>query len=114
MTLYEEVWEGRSSRKQTLEEELLTLQALAPDIIEDLRPLFKEAVINSLTHILGENGAKAVVRLTAGTNFESPNEVFAALDLIFQEGTQFLRHAIVEEFRANLHRLLKRVEKTYS
>ena len=97
-----------------MEEELLTLHALAPDMIEDLHPLFKEAVIDSLASILGENGARAVVILTAETDFESPSGVFAALDSIFQEGSQFLRRAIVEKFRANLHLLLEKVEKAYS
>jgi len=114
MTLYEEVWECRSPRRQTLEEELFTLQALAPDTIEDLHRLFKKTVIDSLVSILGENGARAVVILTAGTNFESPSEVYAALDSIFQEGSQFLRRAIIKEFRTNLHLLLEKVEKVYS
>ncbi|MGD0396162.1 MAG: hypothetical protein ABSB26_04545 [Nitrososphaerales archaeon] len=112
--LYEEVWESRFPRRQTIEEELLTLQALAPDTIEDLHPLFKAAVIDSLVSILGESGARAVVILMAGTNFESPSGVYAALDSIFQEGSRFLRRAIVEEFSVNLHLLLERVEKIYS
>lgn len=114
MTLYEEVWECRFPVKQAMEEELFTLEALAPDMIEDLHPLFKEAVIDSLTSILGENGARAVVVLAAGTNFESPSGVYEALDSIFQEGSQFLRRAIVKEFRTSLHLLLEKVEKAYS
>jgi hypothetical protein len=112
--MYEEVWESRFPSRQTVEEELLTLQTLAPDTIEDLYHVFEETVIDSLVRILGENGATAAVILMAETNFESPSGVFAALDSIFQEGSQFLRRTIVEEFRASLHLLLEKVEKAYS
>lgn len=80
-------------------------------MIEDLCSLFKEAVTDSLASILGENEARAVVILIAGTNFESPSGVFATLDSIFQEGSQFLRRAIVEEFRANVHLLLEKAKR---
>lgn len=111
MTLYEEVWECRFPRRQTIEEELLALQALAPDMLEDLRSLFKEAVTNSLANILGENEARALVMLIGGTDFGSPSRVYAALDSIFHEGSQILKGAIVEEFRAHVHLLLEKAKR---
>lgn len=110
-TLYEEVWERRSPKRQTLEEELLTLQVLAPDMIEDLHSLFKEAVTDSLANTLEENEARALVMLIAGTNFESPYQVFAALDSILHEGSHILKDAIFEEFRTSVHLLLEKVER---
>ena len=110
-TLYEEVWECRSPTRQTLEEDLLSLQALAPDMIEDLRCLFKEAVTDSLSSVLGENQAMALVKLISETDFENPPEVFAALDSIFRGGAQILKEAIIDEFRASVHLLLGKVEK---
>lgn len=110
--LYEEVWECRLPRRQTLEEELLTLQALAPDMIEDLHSLFKEAVTDSLANILGWDEARALVKLLAETEFESPSVVFAALDSFLHEGSQILKDAIVKEFRANVHLLLEKVKRS--
>ncbi|MGD0318815.1 MAG: hypothetical protein ABSB56_03870 [Nitrososphaerales archaeon] len=40
-TLYEAVWECRFPRRQTVEEELVALQALAPDMAEDPYFLFE-------------------------------------------------------------------------
>jgi hypothetical protein len=80
-------------------------------MIEDLHSLFKEAVTDSFTNILGENEARALVMLIAGTEFESPPVVFAALDSILHEGSRILKDAIVEEFRANVHLLLEKVKR---
>jgi hypothetical protein len=110
-TLYEAVWECRFPRRQTVEEELLTLRALAPDMIEDLHSLFKEAVTDSLAKILGEDEARTLVMLIAGTEFESPPVVFAALDSILREGSRILKDAIVEEFRTNVHLLSEKVKR---
>ena len=98
-------------RRQTLEEELFTLRALAPDMIEDLPSVFKEAVTDSLTSILGEDKARAFLMLIAETEFASPSIVFGALDSILHEGSQILKDAIVKEFRANVHLLLEKVER---
>lgn len=110
-TLYEEVWGGRFPRRQTVEEDLLALQVLAPDVAEDLPSLFKEAVTDSLARILGQNEARALMRLMARTNFESPYGVFGALDSVLQGGSKILREAIVEEFRVNVHLLLEKTER---
>jgi len=110
-TLYEEVWECYLPKRQTLEEDLISIQALAPDMVEDLHSLFKEAVVNSLANTLGRNEARALMRLMTRTDFESPREVFEALDSIFYEGSQILRDAIVEEFRVNVHLLLVKTER---
>jgi hypothetical protein len=110
-SLYEEVWECRSPRRQTIEEDLLALQTLAPVMVEDLHSLFKEAVTDSFANILGENEARALMRLIAGTNFGSPDQVYEALDSILHEGAQILRKAIVEEFSTSVHLLLEKAER---
>jgi hypothetical protein len=110
-TLYEEIWECRFPKRQTIEEDLLSLQALTPDMAEDLHSLFKEAVTDSLASILGQNEARALVKQIAGTDFESPYSVFGALDSILHGGSQILRDAIVEEFRVNVHLLLEKTER---
>jgi hypothetical protein len=110
-TLFEEIWECRFPRRQTIEEDLLTLQALAPDMAEDLHSLFKEAVTYSLGNILGENEARVLLRRIAGTDFESPYSVFEALDSILHGSSQILKDAIVEEFRVNVHLLVEKTER---
>jgi hypothetical protein len=110
-TLYEEVWGCRFPKRQTIEEDLLALQILAPDMAEDLHSLFKEAVTDSFANILGQKEARTLMRLMARTNFESPYMVFGALDSILHGGSQILRDAIVEEFRVNVHLLLEKTER---
>lgn len=110
-TLYEEVWECRLPKRQTVEEDLLSLQVLAPDMTEDLHTLFKEAVTDSLANILGQSEARTLMRLMARTNFESPYMVFEALDSILHGGSKILRDTIVEEFRVNVHLLLEKTKR---
>ena len=110
-TLYEDIWECRLPKRHTVEEDLLSLQALAPDMAEDLHSLFKEAVTYSLVGILGANEARALVRQIAGTDLESPYAVFETLDSFLHGGSQTLRNAIVEEFRVNVHLLLEKTER---
>ena len=110
-TLYEEIWECSLPKRQTIEEDLLSLQSLTPDMVEDLHSLFKEAVIDSFANTLGRNEARALMRLMARTDFENPPEVFMALDSILKEGSQILRDAIVEAFRGNMHLLVEKTER---
>jgi hypothetical protein len=110
-TLYEEIWECRFPKRQTVEEDLLALQVLAPDMAEDLHCLFKEAVTDTLASILGQNEARSLMRQLARTDFESPYSVFEELDSILHGGSKVLRDAIVEEFRVNVRLLLEKTER---
>jgi hypothetical protein len=110
-TLYEAVWECRFPRRQTLEEELLTLHALPPDMIEDLHSLFKEAVTDSLASILGQKEARTLMRRMARTDFENSSKFFEALNSIHHEGSQILKDTIIEEFRANVRLLSEKVKR---
>jgi hypothetical protein len=110
-TLFEEVWESRFPRRQTVEEELLDLQVLAPNMIEDLHALFKEAVTDSIANILGGNEARALTRLVAETGFENPRLFFEALDSVLHGGSRIFKDAIVEEFRVNVHLLMEKVKR---
>lgn len=109
-TLFEEVWESRFPRRQTVEEELLDLQVLAPDMIEDLHALFKEAVTDSIANILDEYEARALTRVIADTGFESPHLVFEVLDSVLHGDSRIFKDAIVEEFRVSVHLLLEKVK----
>ena len=111
-TLFEEVWECRLPKRQTLEADLFTLQGLAPDRLEELNSLFKKAVTDCLANLLDENEASALVILMGEANFETPQKAYETLDSILQGGSQILKSAIVEEFRASVHLLLKKEEVT--
>lgn len=113
-TLYEEVWEYRFPKRQTIEEELLALRELDPHLAKDLHSLFSEAVTDSLANILEESGARALVRRMGESSFESPTKVYGVLDSIFHDGSKVLKTAIAEEFRTSVHLLLKKVERAYS
>ena len=110
-TLYEEVWECRFPKKLTTEEVLFTLNVLDPYLAEDVHSLFSEAVTDSLANVLEESGARALMRLIGKPDFESPSEVYEVLDSILHEGSEVLKTAIVEEFRANLQLLWEKLER---
>jgi hypothetical protein len=110
-TLYEEIWECRFPKRQTIEEELFDLQALAPDMIEDLRSVFKESVTDSMANLLNEDEARALAKLIAESDFGNPQEVFDALDSILHGGSHVIKDAIVEEFRINVHLMLEKVRR---
>ena len=101
---------GSSSRRRTVEEELLTLQALEPKLAEDLPLLFEEAVTDSLMNILGESEGRALVVLIGEANFASPAKVFQVLDAFFQDASSILKDVIAREFHANVHLLLEKVK----
>jgi hypothetical protein len=110
-TFYEEVWECRFPKSQTVEEELFDLQALAPDMIEDLRSLFKEAVADPTVKLLGKDEAVALAKLIAETDLGNPPQVFTALDSTLHEGSRIIKDAVVEEFRVKVHQLLEKVRR---
>lgn len=105
-------WEW--NREQKLEEELRTLQALIPDITKDIHTIFQEAVTDSLWNMLPENEARALSLLIGGNILGSPCDVYSALDSILLGGSQILKDAISEEFCANVHLLMEKVEREFA
>jgi hypothetical protein len=117
----EGIWEGleanasggrqwKCDRNRVLEEELRTLQAFIPDITRDILSIFEEAVTDSLWNMLPESEARALLILVGEKGFESPCDVYSALDSILRDGSQILKNAIREEFRASIHLLMEKVE----
>lgn len=109
-----EVSEHRSTKELTLEEDLFELQAITPEDVEDLPILFEEAVTDTLANLLGQNEARALVILLRGTDFGRRDEVFAALDSFFKEGSKIVKDAITEEFHAQAHLLAEKVNRRWS
>jgi hypothetical protein len=109
--LYGEVTPGHGFRRRNLDEELLTLWALDVRLAEDLRSLFEEAATDTLSDILGESGARAVVMQVGAKSFRSPSRLFRALDSVFREGSEVLKVGIAEEFRASVHLLWEKAKR---
>jgi hypothetical protein len=95
--------------RKSLEEELLALDALAPDCIRQLPRIFELAVMDSLTNILGEGEAIALSKLVGKSGLGEPNRVYTQLDLFLREGSGILKGAIQEEFRVKVHELYVRM-----
>jgi len=92
---------------QTLEEEILTLDSLEPDMMARLPSLFSRSVIDSLISILGESSGEALIRRIGDERLMSPAEVYESLDKVLRSGSEILKVAIREDFRVRVHRLYK-------
>lgn len=92
---------------QTMEEEIFSLNSLVPDLMEQLPVIFSESVINSVTSILGDATAEALIRHIGEDKLGSPAKVYESLDSFLQGGSGVLKGAILEEFRVKVHKLFK-------
>ena len=90
---------------QTLDEEILTVASLAPDMITRLPLLFSDSVVDSVTDILGENSGEALVRSIGEKSLRSPEKTYESLDTLLHNGSEVIKAAIREDFRVRLHRL---------
>jgi len=90
---------------QTLEEEILTVNSLAPGMVARLPLLFSDSVIDSVTNILGENSGEALIRSIGEERLMSPEETYESIDSVLRGGSEILKAAIREDFRVRVHRL---------
>jgi len=101
---------SEKGERQSMEEEMRTLQALVPGVTEEFRSMFESAAATTLARMLPKADAEALRTLIKGSASTSPYEVYSALKSIFHEGSQILIDGIREEFRVSVHLLLERVE----
>ncbi len=99
------------AEKLNLERELRALRTLAPDSLDDLRSAFQEAVTDSIANLLEESAARALLRIMGDSDFQSPDEVFGALDTILGDGSLVIEGAIAEEFSGSAHLLLEKAKR---
>lgn len=99
--------------RKSLEEELFDLNAADPDCIGQLPKIFEEAVMDSLTNILGEGEAIALSKVVGESGLGEPDTVYSKLDLFLHEGSGILKGAIQEEFRVKVHELFVRTFAQY-
>ena len=91
----------------TLEEEVLSLEQLAPHTLDQLPALFAESVVAVSTKVLGETTGEAFVRCIGDDKLRDPAEVYQRLDSFLLGGSGPIREAIMGEFRNRVHRLYR-------
>ena len=101
-------------RRQSLENDLLTLWTLDIRLSEDIRLILEEAVIDSLAEDLGEAGARTMAKRMGASTFETPLKVSQVLDSVFGEGSEVLKRDIAERFRLGVHLLVEKMKRSYA
>jgi len=91
----------------TLEEEILSLNEMAPEALAQLPELFAEAVVDSATKVLGEATGEAFIRHIGDRRLKDPNEVYSRLDSFLKEGSDAMKEAIKAAFRHRVHQIYK-------
>jgi hypothetical protein len=89
--------------KTSLEEDIVALNSMDPDMVVDLRSIFKEATRDASANILDEPTAQALMFHISNPNLESPYEIMTYLDSLLKEGSGILKAAIMAEFRVRVH-----------
>jgi hypothetical protein len=103
----------RSSRNKpiftqlTLEEEILSLQEVAPETLDHLPRLFAEAVVDSATKVLGAATGEALIRWIGDRRLRDPVQVYSRLDSFLMGGSDEMKHSIDQEFRRRVHGLYR-------
>jgi hypothetical protein len=89
----------------TLEAEILSLNQVAPEILEQLPGLFAEAVVDSATKVLGAATGEALIRCIGDSRLRDPTQVYARLDSFLLGGSDEMKRSIEHEFRRRVHGL---------
>jgi hypothetical protein len=91
----------------TVEEEIFSLQELAPQALARLPEIFAESVVDSATKILGESTGEALIRCIGDSKLRDPDRVYARLDDFLHDGSDEIRKAIAKMFASKVHLLYK-------
>ncbi len=86
-----------------IEDELFALGVWAPELVEDLASVFKEALTDALANMLDESTAEALEVYLGKVNLGDPAIVFPALDSTLREGAKTVKEAVCREFRVKVH-----------
>lgn len=90
-----------------LEEELFTLNSVAPYLVEKLPGLFEEAVREALGQMLGMKESTGVLRWLHDADLGSRPEVFERLASRYGDRASPLMSKIDEAFERRVHNLLE-------
>jgi len=93
----------------SVEQDLLALNAIAPDLLEHVPVLFEETVRGSLTYMLGAKESKGVLSWFRGHELASRQEVFARLASVYGDRASPLQRMIDRVFGMRVHELLQQL-----
>ena len=91
---------------QRVEQDLFSLNATAPDLLEHVPVMFEETVRESLTYMLGTNESRGVLAWFRGSELTSRQWVFARLTSVYGIRASPLQNMIDRVFGMRVHDLL--------
>ena len=92
---------------QTMEEEIFSLNAMVPNLLQELPRIFADSVVGAITGIMGDVTGEALIRSIGEEKLKSPTKVYDSLDSTLLGGSSVLKAAILEEFRVKIHTMYK-------
>src|SRR5438105_11869404 len=98
------------SEVASIEEDLRTLNALVPGLVEVLPKLFKKAVVDSIKSGMGGKDFGLVLDSLPGIGPEHRPLVFRFLDSLYGEQAGELESAIDRRFRSEVKQLLRKMK----
>jgi hypothetical protein len=94
---------------QTVEEDLFTLNVMAPDLLEQVPVLFEETVRGSLTYMLGARESRSMLEWFRAKELTDRHGVFARLASVYGERASPLQNMIDRVFGMRVHELLQQL-----
>jgi hypothetical protein len=94
-------------RMDGLEQDLFTLNAMAPDLLDQVPAMFEEAVRESLGYMLGMKESKGVLAWFREAELASRPEVFTRLASRYGDRASPLKTMIDEAFKNRVHSFLE-------
>ncbi len=91
----------------SLEEEILSLNSLAPRCLSQLPELFSESVVDAASRILGEATGEALVRCVGDSKLRDPDAVYDSLDSFLGGGAGDVKKVIQRVFAGKVHNLYR-------
>jgi hypothetical protein len=94
---------------QSVEQDLFTLNAIAPDLLEHVPVIFEATVRESLTYMLGSKESRGVLAWFRGNELASRQWVFARLLSVYGTRSSALESMIDRVFGMRVHDLLRQL-----
>jgi len=94
---------------QGVEQDLFTLSAIAPDLLEHVPVIFEATVRESLTYMLGSKEARGVLAWFRDNELASRQWVFSRLASVYGEKASPLQNMIDRVFSMRVHDLVRQL-----
>ena len=100
-----------SQRQETrgVEEDLFSLNAMVPELLEHVPVLFEETVRDSLNYMLGTKESTGVISWFRGDELACRQGVFARLSAVYGEKASPLQIMIDRVFGMRVHELVRQL-----